>query len=194
MVTGLVHLAASRATVQQNHKHRMVLYTILVCSVLPVLIMTTSWTLLFRTAMKRSGLDVRYNRNLQPSCTSQLKTITTLLIVTGLFVAAWCSFFVYIILTSYLPEHLPSSIRRQDTLCGAFLNGCTTGTVRLACSSTQSATGSSGPPWRQSSTPAWSANALRRFTNNSKRSNLRHTRDEMSFSQSFYPQSSSRDS
>ena len=140
MVTGLVHLAASRATVQQNHKHRMVLYTILVCSVLPVLIMTTSCALLFRTAMKRSGLDVRYNRNLQPSCTSQLKTITTLLIVTGLFVAAWCSFFVYIILTSYLPEHLPS-IKRQDTVCGAFLNGCTTGTVRLACSSTQSPPG-----------------------------------------------------
>lgn len=85
-------------------------YALLVCFVLPVLIMITSYALLFRTARKRSRLPVRSSKNLQGSWSSQLKTIVTLLIVTGLFVVAWSPFFIFIALARYLPGALPTSV------------------------------------------------------------------------------------
>lgn len=91
-------------------------YTILVCFVLPVLIMTTSYTLLFRTAMRRTRLNVRSTKNQQVSWSSQRKTIITLLIVTGLFVIAWSPFFIYLALARYLPQALPSSVEGQTQL------------------------------------------------------------------------------
>lgn len=91
-------------------------YTILMCFVLPVFIMSTSYSLLFRTAMKRSHLNMRSNKNLQASWSSQLKTIVTLLIVTGLFVVAWAPFFTYIALARYLPSALPTSIQGKTHL------------------------------------------------------------------------------
>ena len=170
------------------------IYTILVCFVLPVLTMNTAYTLLFKTAMKRSRLSVRSNRNLQASWSSQAKTITTLLIVTGLFIAAWFPFFLYITLARYLPEHLPSSIEGKTRLWRfvkwmhygnsainpfvyAFRNREFSSTFKMilyACIKRKRF-----------------EEVYRQF----KRSNLRrHTREEMSFSQSFYPQSSRRES
>ena len=91
-------------------------YTILVCFVLPVLIMITSYSLLFRTAMKRTRMSMRSSKNQQVSWSSQRKTIITLMIVTGLFVIAWSPFFIYLALNSYLPEALPSTMEGRTHL------------------------------------------------------------------------------
>ena len=91
-------------------------YTILVCFVLPVFIMTTSYSLLFRTAMRRTRLSVRSSKNQQVSWSSQRKTIITLLIVTGLFVIAWSPFFIYLALDRYLPQALPSTMEGRTHL------------------------------------------------------------------------------
>ncbi|XP_046849417.1 octopamine receptor 1-like isoform X2 [Xenia sp. Carnegie-2017] len=92
------------------------IYTLLVCFVLPVFIMITSYTLLFRTAVKRKDLSFRSTKNQQVTWSSQKKTIKTLLIVTGLFVVAWAPFFVYIALVRYLPSALPSNLEDRTRL------------------------------------------------------------------------------
>ena len=156
--------------------------------------MTTSYALLFRAAMKRSQLKVRPNWNLQASWSSQLKTILTLLIVTCIFVTAWSPFFVYIILARYLPEHVPSSIEGRthmwhfvkwmhygnssvNPFVYAFRKkefSCTFKLIFRACIKRKRF-----------------EEVYRQF----KRSNLRwHTNEEMSFSQSFCPQSSRSES
>ena len=89
-------------------------YLLVVCFVLPIIVMATSYSILFHAATKNCPPTA--NRNEKIRWSSRRKTIITLLVVTCLFVIAWSPFFMYLTLARFLPQALPSSMKGQTYL------------------------------------------------------------------------------
>ncbi|XP_028395480.1 histamine H2 receptor-like [Dendronephthya gigantea] len=75
---------------------------VIICFIIPLVVMTVSYSWLFRTVRKRNSIFPTSNLSL--NWTSQRKTIITILIVTGLFVIAWSPTFIFTLLLQTLSK------------------------------------------------------------------------------------------
>ena len=99
-----------------NMKWYMI-FIVLICFLIPLTIITGSYSMLFRTIKKRNLSFSSSNQSLY--WTTQRKTVITLLIVTGLFVLAWSPFFI---MTAIMPTTPQNEYLRRFPKWAQYIN------------------------------------------------------------------------